>query len=66
MVATTRPLTASPEPAIDWPGLGQTQGRFDTRLHAEGEVTQNVIGLHLTPYERHFTFVTVTLPAREA
>ena len=51
MVATTRPLAASPESAIDWPGLGQKQGRFDKLLHADGEVTQNVIGLHLNPSE---------------
>jgi len=48
MVATTRPLAASPEPAIDRPGLGQKQDRFDMPLHADGELTQNVMGLHLT------------------
>ena len=48
MVATTVPLAASSEPAIDRPGLGQKQGHFEITLHADEELNQNVVGLHLT------------------
>jgi hypothetical protein len=48
MVATTQPLARSSEPFIDWSGLWQKLCRFGMPLHADEELTQNVIGLNLT------------------